>query len=53
MKICVTGHRPNKMYGYDIYNNHWIELKNRFKELLKENICDEAITGMALGTVGK
>ena len=49
MKICVTGHRPNKMYGYDIYNNQWTKLKKKFKELLIENNCDEAITGMALG----
>lgn len=37
------------MYGYDIYNKQWTKLKNKFKELLVENICDEAITGMALG----
>ena len=49
MKICVTGHRPNKMYGYDIYNKQWTELKEEFKNLLKENNCEEAITGMALG----
>lgn len=49
MKICVTGHRPNKMYGYDIYNKQWTELKEKFKSLLKENNCNEAITGMALG----
>ena len=49
MKISVTGHRPNKMYGYDIYNKKWTELKEKFKSLLIENNCDEAITGMALG----
>ena len=49
MKISVTGHRPNKMYGYDIYNKQWAELKNKFKKLLVENGCTEAITGMALG----
>lgn len=49
IKICVTGHRPNKMYGYDINNKQWTELKEKFKNLLKENNCDEAITGMALG----
>lgn len=48
MKICVTGHRPNKMYGYDICNKQWTELKEKFKKLLVENKCDEAITGMAL-----
>lgn len=49
MKICVTGHRPNKMYGYDLSDNRWLGLKEKFKELLTDNKCDEAITGMALG----
>lgn len=49
MKICVTGHRPNKMYGYNICNEQWTKLKNKFKQLLIENECTEAITGMALG----
>lgn len=49
MKISITGHRPNKMYGYDIYNKQWTELKEKFKKLLVENNCDETITGMALG----
>ena len=49
MKISITGHRPNKMYGYDIYNKQWTELKEKFKKLLVENNCEEAITGMALG----
>ena len=50
MKICVTGHRPDKIYGYNIFNAKWIELKEQFKKLLIENNCDEAISGMALGT---
>lgn len=49
MKICITGHRPNKLYGYDIYNSQWTKLKEKFKKILIENNCDEAITGMALG----
>lgn len=49
MKICVTGHRPNKLYGYNIYNQEWTELKEQFKKLLIEHHCTEAITGMALG----
>lgn len=49
MKICVTGHRPNKIYGYDIHNKQWTELKKKFKKLLVKHNCDEAITGMALG----
>lgn len=49
MKINVTGHKPNKIYGYNIYNKQWTESKERFKKLLIENDCDEAITGMDLG----
>lgn len=49
MKICVTGHRPKKMYGYDLSDVRWENLKNKFKELLKNNSCDVAISGMALG----
>lgn len=49
MKICVTGHRPNKLYGYNLSHPLWQKLKEQFKQILKENNCDEAITGMALG----
>ena len=49
MKSSVTGHRPNKMYGYNLKDTRWIELKNKFKEILKQNNCTEAISGMALG----
>ncbi len=49
MKICVTGHRPSKLYGYDLTHPKWIALKEKFKEILVENHCEEAITGMALG----
>lgn len=49
MRICITGHRPNKMYGYNIYNSEWTSLKEKLKNMLIENNCSEAITGMALG----
>lgn len=49
MKICVTGHRPDKLYGYKLSDSKYIKLKERFKELLVKNNCTEAITGMALG----
>lgn len=50
MIICVTGHRPDKLFGYDLSDQRYILLKERFKEILKENECTEAITGMAIGT---
>lgn len=49
MKIAVTGHRPNRIYGYNITNSEWMNLKEQFKTLLKQYDCDEAYTGMALG----
>ncbi len=49
MIISVTGHRPNKLYGYDLNDSRYITMKDNFKKLLKENNCTEAITGMALG----
>ena len=49
MRICVTGHRPNKLWGYDISNREWTALKDEFKRLLIARKCVEAITGMALG----
>lgn len=50
MRICVTGHRPKLLYGYDLNNEKWQALKEKLKELLLEEDCTEAITGMALGT---
>ena len=34
MNICVTGHRPPRLYGYDIHNEKWNELKELFKQIL-------------------
>lgn len=50
MKICVTGHRPDKLFGYDLNDKRWIKLKDIFKQTLVEAKCTEAISGMALGT---
>ena len=49
MKICVTGHRPDRLYGYKLLDPKYVKLKEIFKELLIQNNCTEAITGMALG----
>ena len=49
MKICVTGHRPKKLYGYNLNDPRWIRMKDQFKNILRDNHCNEAITGMALG----
>lgn len=49
MIICVTGHRPNKLYGYNLSDPRWQRLKDQLKSILKENNCTEAYSGMALG----
>lgn len=49
MKTCVTGHRPNKLYGYNLQDPRWLHLKDTFKKLLIGMHCTEGITGMALG----
>ena len=47
--LCVTGHRPNKLFGYNLSHPKWVKLKEIFKELLIQHECKEAISGMALG----
>lgn len=49
MKIGVTGRRPDKLFGYDLSDSRWIKLKEALKQLLIDNDCTEAYTGMALG----
>ena len=49
MVLGITGPRPVKLYGYDLENPHWKRLKELFKQILKENNCEEAVTGMAPG----
>ena len=49
MKICVTGHRPDKLFGYSLLDIKYIKLEKMFRDILIENNCTEAITGMALG----
>lgn len=49
MKIAVTGHRPDKLWGYNLNRPEWQALKWKFEQMLVEYGCDEALTGMALG----
>lgn len=49
MTIAVTGHRPNKLFGYDLNDERYIALKNIMKGYLIGANCSEAYTGMALG----
>ena len=55
MEICVTGHRPNKLFGYDIHSEAYNKIRHSLKlaiyTLLKD--CDDTdvtvYSGMALG----
>lgn len=49
MRTAFTGHRPNKLYGYNYNDPRWVSLKNLFKKLLISLGCTEGIVGMALG----
>jgi len=49
MVVAVTGHRPDKLYGYDMTDIRYRFLVSKVKEYLKSVHCTEAITGMALG----
>lgn len=51
---CFTGHRPNKLFGYDPYANGNKQLLNHLRKEIESLIVnrgyDTFITGMALGT---
>ncbi len=49
MDICITGHRPNKLYGYDLGNYRWQLLKNKIENQLVQHKCKRFRCGMALG----
>ena len=60
IKIGITGHRPNKLWGYDYRETHYRNLKETFKSIIiniiQEDIKSggdgilELISGMAIGT---
>ena len=51
--LCFTGHRPNKLFGYDLYAKGNIAICKKLYELCERAIVnagvDTFITGMALG----
>lgn len=57
LRVSVTGHRPNKLYGYDMRNAGWAALEGRFLNWLLTHTDNTAsgrtpidlYTGMALG----
>lgn len=47
--IAVTGHRPGKLWGYDLNDRRYAALQHRFEQELTDRGCTDAWTGMALG----
>lgn len=47
--IFITGHRPDKLFGYNLNHPNWIQMKNEFKKILEVQNCHVAWSGMALG----
>ncbi len=47
--VAVTGHRPNKLFGYDLSDPRYNLMKQSFKNFLRKQNAGAAITGMALG----
>jgi uncharacterized phage-like protein YoqJ len=49
MKIAVTGHRPNKLWGYKLEQPAYRELYRRLQQVVLEHNGTHLISGMALG----
>lgn len=55
-RIVITGHRPNKLWGYDYTNANYVKLMKLLKQYIIDTINNdkehkvEIITGMAIGT---
>lgn len=49
MDMMITGHRPNKLYGYNLNVYQWQLLKNKIARILLDKRCGTFYTGMALG----
>jgi uncharacterized phage-like protein YoqJ len=49
MKIGITGHRPHKLFGYNIFDSKYDNIKQNIREQLLSLKPNMAYTGMALG----
>src|SRR5882762_9777 len=49
MKICATGHRPDKLGGYDSNNPLRLAIKEQIREQIIKLAPAFAYSGMALG----
>ena len=54
-KIAITGHRPQRLWGYDMSDYHYEILRNKIQAAVRDKIAYsgatsiELISGMALG----
>ena len=49
LTVCVTGHRPDKLWGYDLSDAHYDQVRNAFNALIAQLDPTTVISGMALG----
>lgn len=49
MTVAATGHRPDKLYGYDIHDIRYLLLMAKIQQYLRQVGCTRGISGMALG----
>lgn len=48
--VSITGHRPNKLWGYDLLDPKYLKLKEKIAEVVKSIDAGALMSGMALGT---
>lgn len=47
---AITGHRPNKLFGYDLMDDRYTRIRAAIRKILLQEDAGELWTGMALGT---
>lgn len=47
--IALTGHRPNKLWGYDLSRPEYQKVKDALLDAVQRSGADTIISGMALG----
>lgn len=50
MKIALTGHRPQRLFGNNLKNGKWQKISEWIKTTLVQNGCTVAYSGMASGS---
>lgn len=50
MKIALTGHRPQRLFGNNLMNEQWQRVADWIKTTLLQEQCTVAYSGMAAGS---